>query len=57
MARDSKVLAKEACCPIWQSVRTLKAPTCSLERGFRRPGIAFHLLESFALAVRGDKET
>ncbi|VDP39840.1 unnamed protein product [Schistosoma curassoni] len=56
-ARDSKVLATEACCPIWHSVRTLKAPTCSLERGFRRPGIAFRILESFALAVRDDKET
>ena len=57
MVRDSKVLAKEACCPIRHNVRTLKVPTCSLERGFRRPGITFRVLESFALAVRGDKGT
>ena len=57
MVRDFKVLAKEACRPIWHNVRTLKVPTCSLERGFKRPGITFCVLESFALAVRGDKRT
>ena len=35
----------------------LKAPTCSLEQGFRRTRITFRVLESFALAVRGDKRT
>lgn len=41
---------------VWHRVRTLKAPTCSLENIFRRPGITLRELESLALMVRGDRD-
>lgn len=56
IARDSRILAKGACCVIRHKVRILKAPTYSLEHSFKRPEITFRELKSLMLVARGDKD-